>query len=291
MSDYRIITDACSDLLPNLVKELDIMVIPMEVTMTDGRVFNHHYDYREMSAKDFYDVIRSGVMASTSQITPQKYIEYFTPVLENGEDLIYIALSGGLSQTYSSSVVAVGELREKYPDRKIYTFDSLAGAGGQGLITVEAARKRKSGSGIDETADWLRENILRMASLWTVDDLFHLKRGGRVKAGAAIIGTALSIKPYGVIEEDGTLPMVGKCRGKKSSLHKLFEMMSRLQSDPEGEAMICHCDAADDANSLKNLILEAYPKKKVYSVNVGPVIGAHLGPGAVTLFFWATGRK
>ncbi|MCR5304324.1 MAG: DegV family protein [Lachnospiraceae bacterium] len=292
MSDYRIITDASVDVVPGTMEDHPVEVIPMEVSMTDGKMFMHYYDYREMSAKDFYQALRNGVMASTSQITPQRYIDFFTPILEKGEDFIYLALSGGLSQTYSASVVAIEELKNRFPDRKMYTFDSLGASGGLGLMVLEAQKQKERGRAIDDVAKWVEDIRLNVAYTWTVDNLMHLSRGGRVKTGTAIIGTALNIKPYGNIDSNGSLPMLGKCRGKKSSLNKLFEMMKNDQAYQEGdEVLVQHCDCQEDADALKKLILDEFPGKKVYTVYTGPVVGAHLGPGSITLFYWAKDKR
>jgi len=286
---YEVVTDAAADVMPAFLTELDIKEIPMDISMGDT-TFKQYADYRNISAKDFYAGIRSGIMPTTSQVTPQEYADFFIPLLEEGRDVLYVAFSSGMSGMYGSCCIALEEMREKYPDRKIFAVDGLSATGGQGMLTCEAARNRDKG--IEENAKWVEENRFRMAHYWTVNDLMHLKRGGRVRAVDAYFGTALNIKPIGNIDNEGQLPALCKVHGRKPSIRKMFDIMKEKIVQPEGQIIqINHCDCEEDAEFLKSLILNS--DLKIGEVMIGdltPVVGTHLGPGGLTLFFWTDHR-
>jgi DegV family protein with EDD domain len=290
MRDYVIITDVCADLTPEMVEEIGVEVIPMEVTM-EGRVFAHYPDGREMSLKEFYDNIRAGKMASTAQINPQTYIDFFSKFLEKGMDVLYIGLTSGMSGSYANSLMAVDELSESYPEAKVYTIDSLCACMGLALIVYHAAEQKKAGKSIDETRDYvqnIRQNIMHWV---TVDDLQHMRRGGRLSTGAAFAGTLLHIKPIIHVDSEGRLVPVEKIRGRRASIETVYKHFERQVKEEENPyVFLAHSDCEQDMLILKGLINQNYPKIKVRTATMGPVIGAHTGIGTIALFFVGPNR-
>jgi len=288
---YKVVTDAAADFLPGEADRLGIEVIPMEVNMGD-HVFMQYADYRNMELKDFYLQIREGAMPKTSQISPQQYSDFFTPLLDGGYDILYLVFSGGMSGTCNSARIVAEELKEKYPAGKIYVTDSLGATGGQGFFVSQAAKNREAGMTVEENAKWCGDNRLKFAYYWTVDDLMFLKRGGRVRAASAYFGTALNLKPVGHIDDEGYLPAMYRVRGRKASLRKMAEILKNtLEDGKDQEVRIFHSDCPEDAELLKKeLSGMMLPVKDILIGEVGPIVGAHLGPGAVTLFFRAKHR-
>ncbi|MCF0145799.1 MAG: DegV family protein [Eubacterium sp.] len=286
--DYIIATDACSDIIPFYADEEDVRVVPMEVTMTDGTKFDATYD---MDLDWFYDRIRNGAFAQTSAITPQRYFDFFTPLLEAGHDILYNCFTSGMSSTYSNACMAAEIFRERYPERKFCVVDSLSATGGQGYHTYFAARNRDKGMPIEENAKWLEETRRHVQCTWTVDDLMHLNRGGRLSKTAAIFGTALQIKPVGDIDDEGCLVSIGKVRGRKQALHHLCNVLVNTLDDPEkNPVLICHCSCPNDAEALKQMVLETGKVSEVIIGRTGPVVGTHLGPSGLTMFYFCNKR-
>ncbi len=291
MKDYQIITDACCDMEPDLLEKYQIAVIPMEVRMNSGEVFLHYPDFRNYSPTDFYKKISDGVISQTSQITPAQFIDFFTPILDEGKDILYISLSSGLSGTYSSALSSISILKEEYPERLICCVDSLGGSGGQGMITLKAAQNRDSGMGLEENASWLTEHRLEAAYYFTVGSLDTLRRGGRVSAASAMIGTALNIKPILFINDEGKLIVHRKVRGRKPSLKMLLELtLKTIQNSEEQTVFISHANCHSEALEFRELVKESIPCKDVIITRVGPVIGSHTGPDLMCLFSWGKGR-
>lgn len=292
MSTYQVITDATCDMNIDILNEHHIEVIPMEVAMDDGRIFLHYPDFRNFAAKDFYDELRKGNLSHSTQITPQKYIEFFTPFLEKGIDVLYVCFSSGLSNTYQSACLAVMELREAFPERKIELIDSLCACGGEGVFAVQAAINQENGMSIEENAKWLEENKLRLAHYFTVGDLFYLQKGGRLSTASAILGSALQIKPILIVDEEGHLPVIDKTRGRKASLKRLIALTEKTIENPEEQTIyISHTDCYEDALALKEMVLEKIPCKGVVITTVGPVVGTHTGPTHLCIFSWGSGRR
>ncbi len=289
---YIVVTDAAADFVPGAAEQAGIEVIPMAVNMGDMS-FLHYADYRNMTADVFYRKIREGAMPSTSQITPQDYLDFFTPVLARGQDILYIAFSSGMSGTYNSCRIALAELADDFPDRRICAIDSLGATGGEGLFALAAAENRAQGMSLEANADWCRENCLTFAYYWTVNDLMYLKKGGRVKAASAYFGTALNLKPVGNIDAEGHLPALYRVRGRQASFRKMAECFAENIVEPETQSvLICHSDCPEDAEQLKEVILKSgVTVREIRTASVGPVVGAHLGPGAVTLFYRAKKRN
>lgn len=291
MADYKIISDSTADLSVQLIEDADVHIIPM-IYNIDGKDYsNSPYDSVQ-SAHEFYELLRNGKMSTTTQINMDTFINEFTPWLEKGLDILYICFSSGLSSTISSANLAVEDLKDKFPDRRIVVVDSLAASMGEGLLVYLAGMKKKQENlSLDELAKWVEDNRLHLAHWFTVEDLNHLKRGGRVSAAAALVGTMLNIKPVLHVDDEGHLIPVEKVRGRRTSLNSLVEHMEKTAVDPAGQVVfISHGDAPKDAEYVANRIREKLGVKTICMNPIGPVIGSHSGPGTVALFFLATKR-
>lgn len=285
MKDYIIITDSCCDLTPAIADSSDLAVIPLIVTI-EGKEYRNMLDGSEIDSKAFYDKLRAGTTATTSAINPDVFNSVFEDALKADKDILYLAFSSGLSSTYHASTIAADELKEKYPDSKIYCVDTLAASMGQGLLVYLAAEKKKDGATIEEVRDFVEQNKLNLCHWFTVDDLNHLKRGGRVSAATALVGTMLNIKPILHVDDEGHLINVGKARGRKASIESLFAHMKESAINPsEQTVFISHGDCEEDALTLKKMVEKEFSPKGIEINTIGPVIGAHSGPGTLALFF------
>ncbi len=290
MRDYIIVTDGTADLAQGMIDELGILSIPMSFEI-DGKAFVHYPDGRELAPKEFYDKLKKGSKSVTSLINTDTFLSVFEPVIKEGKDILYIAFSSALSGTYNSSLIAKEELQEKYPEAVIKCFDSKCASAGEGLCVYTAAKLKEDGMNLEELCAWLDNNVLTLCHWFTVDDLFHLKRGGRVSALSAGIGTALNIKPVLHVDDEGRLIPMEKIRGRKKSINSLFEHLENTITNPEAQVIfIGHGDALEDAEYLGSLIKEKYPVKDIVINNIGPVVGSHSGPGTIALFFFGTKR-
>lgn len=290
MSKYRIFTDSSCDLPANVADELEVSVICLSL-VADGKTYVNYLDGREVGFHEYYDMLRGGLLATTTAANMDMFNNAFEPVLEAGEDILYLGFSSGLSGTYNNGRMAAEELAEKYPDRKIYTVDTLAASLGQGLLVYHAAKLQQSGSSIEEVRDWVENNKLHLAQLFTVDDLHHLHRGGRVSKTTAIVGSALGMKPLMHTDNYGHLTKTGVARGRKRSLNALVERMKETIVNPEEQIVfISHGDCREEAQQLAEEVKKAVPVKDVLINYIGPVIGTHSGPGTMALFFLATER-
>lgn len=279
---YQIITDSCCDYPDTMYAEIDVKEVALSVTFR-GETTNH---YEEAYLKDLYAGLRAGEVATTAAVNPETWSNAMEEVLKTGEDALVITFSSGLSTTYQSAEIAASELREKYPERKIYVVDSLCASLGQGLFVYYAAKKRTAGMGLEELYSWCLDNRLHLCHWFTVDDLMYLKRGGRVSAATALVGTMLSIKPVLHVDDEGHLINVGKTRGRKSSIQALADKMGQLQIPGENDTVfICHGDCIEDAKYLESLVKERYGVKNVLIYYTGAVIASHSGPGTLALFF------
>ena len=221
----------------------------------------------------------------------QTFLDTFTPILESGRDILYLAFSSGLSGTYNGSVIAANDLMEKYPGSKVISVDTLAASVGEGLLVYTAAKKREEGLSLDELAQWVTDNRLHLCHWFTVDDLNHLKRGGRISPAVAIIGTALGIKPVMHVDDEGHLIPVSKVRGRRKSLDALVEHMAETCDKPESQTIfIGHGDSKEDAEYVAKLVRQKFKVKNIILNYIGPVIGSHSGPGTLALFFFGTHR-
>ena len=284
MADYVLFTDSTTDLSPELVAEMDVAVLPLGFTL-DGQNYRNYPDNRDLSPKAFYDKLRAGGMSTTSQINTAEFTDAFTPVLEQGKDVLYLGFSSGLSRTYQSSRLAAEELREKFPGRTIECVDSLQASMGEGLVAYVAAMHRKAGMPLAELAQWLRENARNFCAWFTVEDLMFLKRGGRLSGVAAVAGTLLGIKPVLHVDDEGHLVAMEKVRGRKASLDALVKHFEATASNhAEQTVFVSHGDCLADAQYVADQIAK-FGVKRICMNDIGPVIGAHSGPGTVALFF------
>lgn len=288
MNDYAVITDATCDLPAEMVERMGITVIPMEFTMS-GKVYTHYPDAREMDFHTFYERTKNGEVSVTSQINGITYEKYFEPVLQAGKDILYIAFSSELSGTYQASTIIANELQERYPERKLFCVDSKAASVGEGVLVYDAMLKKEEGLSLDELKAWVEQRRDHLCHWFTVDDLNHLKRGGRVSSVTAVVGTALGIKPVLHVDSKGDLIPVTNVRGRKKSLDTLVEHMRKTCVHPEEQVIfIGHGDDMEAAQYLKSLVEEQFRVKKIIITDMGPVIGAHTGCGIAALFFFGT---
>ena len=290
MHPYVFFTDSTCDLTPDLVQEMDAHVLPMSFTL-DGQSYRNYPDNRELSPRDFYDKLRAGSMSTTSQVAITDYEEAFTPFLEHGQDIFYLAFSSGLSGTYQASKVAIEDLQERYPGRRIVSVDSLQASMGEGLFAYTLAMMRQNGATLDELEAFATQNVQRFCAWFTVDDLMFLKRGGRLSGAAAVAGTLLGIKPVLHVDPEGHLVAMEKVRGRRASLDALVKHFAQSADKNYAEmtVFISHGDCLEDCQYVADKI-KAYGVKRVCIGDIGPVIGAHSGPGTVALFFVGSPR-
>lgn len=284
---YRIVTDTCCDFPMQYYTDLSLTVVPLAVNYK-GQTVN---TYTESWLKDMYNGLRAGEKASTSAVNPDGWAKVMEPALQNGEDVLVLAFSSGLSTTYQSAVIAANELQEQYPERTIKVADTLCASMGQGLLVWYACKKRDEGQSLEQVYQWVEDHKLNLCHWFTVDDLMYLKRGGRVSAATALLGTMLQIKPVLHVDNEGHLINVSKARGRKASLDALVKKLGQTGLDGENETVfISHGDCIEDANYVADKVKELYGVKKVIISYVGAVIGSHSGPGTVALFYLGTER-
>ena len=290
MSNFVILTDSSADLSEELVRELDLLVLPLSFQL-QGKTYHNYPDNREISPGEFYRLLRAGESCTTSAVNVAAYQDILEPLLQAGKDVLILSFSSGLSATYQSSKVAVEELSEKYPQRKLLLSDTLSASLGQGLLVWHAAQKRNAGASIEEVHAWVEEQKLHLCHWFTVDDLHFLKRGGRVSAATAMVGTMLHIKPVLHVDDEGHLINMSKARGRTASLMALVDEMEKTAYDPGAQTVfISHGDCLEDAQTVANELKRRFGVKHVVLNHIGPVIGAHSGPGTVALFFLGSTR-
>lgn len=276
---YHIITDAAADFDVNLARQEDLKSIPMVCTVGDEERIYDSFE-SEDAYKEYYNAQREGKETRTTQISPQMYIDYFRPFAERGENILYIALSSGLSNTYNSSLMAAEELAEEFPDAKIRCVDSLGATIGMGRLIEIAYDNRRNGMSLEENAKNLEDVRLSVCHWFVVDDLMFLKRGGRLPAATAAVGTLLNIKPILRIENDGTLTNFVKKRGSRMALDHLISLYDNGSEKPEGERLlIVHADNESGAEYLKEQALKINPTAVIHTRMLTPIIGCHVGPG------------
>lgn len=288
MSNYVILTDSGTDFTKEMIEELDVELLDLWVTRENEEpVPNSSLDLSE-----FYAFLREKKSASTAAVNIDSFIEIMTPILEAGKDILYLGFSSGLSSTYASGKVAADELMEKYPDRKIYTVDTLAASLGQGLLVYLAAKRRLAGESIESVRDFVENNKLNLCHWFTIDDLFFLKRGGRVSGATAVVGTMLGIKPVMHVDNEGHLINVAKARGRRAAIDALFDKAktTMIGERANSSVFISHGDCIEDAEYLAERIKNEIGVKEVRIAYVGSVIGSHSGPGTLALFFLGSER-
>ena len=283
MADFVIMTDSCCDLTAEMAAELELEVLPLRLELGD-RSCRNLLDGSEIGFKEFYDLVRGGAMPVTSAVNVGEFDAAMRPILEAGKDILCLCFSSALSTTYQSAVIAAKELGEAFPERKVLVVDSLCASMGQGLLVWLCAREKKRGMSLEELRDYAEGAKGNICHWFTVDDLNHLKRGGRVSAAAALFGTMLQMKPVLHVDDDGHLIPVSKVRGRKASVSALLDKMDELVDDPS-VVFISHGDCEDEAVALGEAIKAKYKVDKLVINYVGPVIGNHSGPGTLALFF------
>ena len=282
MNKYVIVTDSSSDLTSDIINDPEVVYLQLDVLM-DGEASKANCD---VDIKDFYAKLRSKKNATTSAVNIDKFIETFDKYLSEGYDVLYLGFSSGLSGTFNAGFVAAKELAEKYPERKVFAVDTLAASLGEGLLVYHAVNMKNGGADIESVRDYVEENKLKLCHWFTVDDLFFLKRGGRINTATAIVGSMLSIKPVLHVDNKGRLISVSKARGRRAALDALFDKMKETAIEPEKQVVfISHGDSEEDAKYLADRIKTELGSPEVVISYVGPVIGAHSGPGTIALFY------
>ncbi len=285
MENYVIITDSAADLDQAMVEHLGVAVAPLSLTM-DGKTYQDWPDRRDLDPKDFYAQLRAGAVATTAAINMADARAVMEPPLQAGQDVLFLAFSSGLSTTYQSAVLAAQELAEEYPERKCYVVDTLCASLGQGLLVYLTAKQKEAGATLEEARDYAEAQKLHLCHWFTVDDLQFLKRGGRISATTAALGTMLSIKPVLHVDNEGHLINISKARGRQASIKALVDRAAQTAIEPEGQIVfICQGDCPEDAEYLAGLARERLGVQDVYIGYTGPVIGSHSGPGTLALFF------
>ena len=290
MSEYVIMTDSSCDLPASLAEKMELTVLPLYVEV-DGQKYVNYLDGREIGFSEIYAKLRTKCPAKTSAVNMQDFLEPMENLLRAGKDILYIGFSSGLSSTFSAGAMAAKELEDRYPDRKIYAVDSLCASLGQGLLVYLAWQEKQKGKSIEEVRDYTENTKLHLCHWFTIDDLMFLKRGGRISGATAVVGSMLSIKPVMHVDNDGHLIKVGTARGRKASIKALAdEAEKRGINLKEQTIFISHGDCLEEANFLADIMRSRFGVKDVVINYVGPVIGAHSGPGTIALFFLGTER-
>ena len=287
---FAIVTDSCANLLDETVDKYDISVLPLTF-MSDGQTFTSYNREEKSNLASFYKMMREGKVFTTSLPNLNDSKETLAKLLDDGQDILFMAFSSALSGTYTAIDLIAKELRAAYPNQKILTIDTLAASLGQGMLVWNAATIREDGASIEEVYKWVEDNKLNVAQWFTVDDLMYLYRGGRVSKTAAFAGTMLNIKPVLHVDDMGHLVPKEKVRGRKKSIEALLAHMEKTIKQPyTGKVLITHGDCIEDAEHLKAMIQEKFNVAEIYINYVDPVIGAHSGPGTLALFYMASSR-
>lgn len=292
MSDYIIATSSTSDLTRTYLDEHNIPFISYTYTIND-KLFED--DCREEIRAAVYKGMRSGDILKTSMINVYGYYDFFKGLLDAGKDVIYLDMSQKMSVSFENAKKAKEMISDEYPDRKIYVMDTLCISGGLGMLVENMVSRMESGMTYDEVIAWGEANKLKIAHRFTVDDLNYLKRGGRVSNASALVGSILSIKPVLYVPDGGTLDVVQKVRGRNAALAAIFAGINKDLSvdDPTGKDIhILHADCVGDAQFIKNEIMKAFPTVgNIMITSLGVVIGAHCGPGLLTVFYLYNNRQ
>ncbi|MCI6122009.1 DegV family protein [Bariatricus sp. SGI.161] len=287
MNDYVITVNSTVDLPKEWLEERHIPVIPLKYTI-DGETYK---GMEGLSSKEFFQKLREGKMAVTSQVNPEEAKEALEAFLKEGKDILHLAFSSGLSGTYNSMRIAAEELEEEYPERKVIVIDTLCACLGEGLLLYYALKRKGEGKSIEEVAQWAEENKLHVCHNVAIDDLNHLQRGGRVSKTTAILGTMVQVKPIIHMDDKGLLQVIGKERGRKKALNKIVDMAVEQAKGWENDIiMITHGDCAEDAEYVAELVRKKMGIENILVNNIGEVIGSHTGPGVVAVFCMGSKR-
>ncbi|HAG69399.1 MAG TPA: fatty acid-binding protein DegV [Lachnospiraceae bacterium] len=286
MAEYTVYTDSSCDMGSDILKEWGVRYETLTFKFEDS---DKEYTNDTMSCDEFYDRMRKGGIAKTSAVNMQTFYDGFKEELEKGNDVIYIGMSTGLSNTANAASIAADELKVEFPERKIYTIDTLTATCGQGMLIDHVCRMKKEGKSIEEAADYVYANMQKVCVWFIVDDLIYLKRGGRISATAAFAGGVLQLKPVLRVTPDGKLENVQKVRGRTQSIKALEKIFSQKCTD-KSNYFICHGSCLDEAKTLEDMIYASCGNRARYITEMSPVIGAHAGPGVIVLSFMAKER-
>lgn len=290
MKDYIIITDSCSDLPRDYIERNDIQFVSLTCSF-EGKEYADDFG-KSLSYKDFYEGMGRGVIPKTSQPSPEAFYSVFKRILDSGKDILYVCVSSGLSGTYNSANIAKTMINDEYKEANIAIVDVLTASLGQGLMVMKAVDMKNSGASMEEVVNYIEANKLNLNTYITVDDLNHLKRGGRISTAAAFVGTILHIKPLLTLNNEGKVMAILKVKGRKSAINKLANFVIDKLEDPENEIVtICHGDVLQEAERLKDIILKEKKVKEIIINYVGPVVGTYGGPGALAVFFVGKHRQ
>ncbi len=283
MSNYVIFTDSACDIKPEILAEWGVPFRSLTFRFENDE---KEYSNNDMDVKAFYDKMRAGGVAKTAAVNVEAFADGFEKILQEGNDILYLGFSSGLSTTFNSARLAAEQLAENYPERKVIVIDTLSASAGFGLLLYLTLQKKNEGASIEEAAEYAKSLIFRLCHWFTVDDLVYLKRGGRISPTAAFVGNMLGIKPVLHMDNEGHLINMYKVRGRKTAVAALADEYGKLAEDKEnGTVFISHADCMNDVNELKNILKTRYNADVKIVADVGPVIGAHSGPGTLALFF------
>lgn len=281
MRDYVITVNSTVDLPKEWLAERNVPVVPLRYTI-DGQTYE---DMDGLSSKEFFQKLREGKMAVTSQVNPEEAKEALEGFVKEGKDVLHLAFSSALSGTCNSMKIAAEELMEEYPGSKVIVIDTLCACLGEALLLYKALKQKESGKTLEETAKWVEENRLHICHNVTVDDLNHLHRGGRVSKATAVLGTMVQIKPIIHMDNNGALQVIGKERGRKKALNKIVDMAVKQAEGWDNDIiMITHGDCIEDAEYVASLVRQKMGIDNILINNIGTVIGSHTGPGVVAVF-------
>ena len=286
MREYIIMTDSCADLSAAEVQELGIVVVPLHYEL-DGVNYTNYPDHSELEPAEFFARVSAGAVCKTAAVSVGAFVDEMTPILQEGKDILYIAFSGALSTTYQSACIAADDLRAEFPEAKIEVIDSLSASRGQGRLVMEAVAEKNQGKDLTEVAQFVRDSIPHNIHWFTVADLNQLKRGGRISAATALVGTMMNIKPVLRVSDEGRLESVSKSRGIKAALTELVNQMEKTGTAPlaDQKVLICHANCHDNVEFVSKLLRERFGVTDIRAEFIGPVIGSHTGMGTLGLFF------
>ena len=285
MSSFSIITDTGCDMPAALAEKLGVTAVPLKIII-GGKTITSTLSKLDVGNQSFYDLLRNGVDIKTASPSIDDFYTYFKKELDRGKDILYVGFSSGLSGSYNVGRIAAEELREKYPERKIFTVDSLCGSMGLSLLIYYCVQKQREGAALEETYRFAESTKLNVCTWIALDDLHHLKKGGRISSSAAVIGSVMNIKPVLKLNNEGKVEMAYKARGKKFAIAKLVEQMSKnYDTENNHIVFINHADCPDDAELLARSVTKNFGITDIVISDIGPVLGTHSGPGAVVLYF------
>ena len=283
MSNFKIYTDSACDIKPEILAEWGVGYQSLTFRFDDSET---EYSNNDMSTNEFYNKMRAGGVAKTAAVNVEAFATEFEEILKEGDDLLYLGFSSGLSTTFNSGRLAAERVAPLYPDRKVMVVDTLSASAGFGMIVYLALEKQKEGASIEEVAAYVEELKFNLCHWFTVDDLVYLKRGGRISPTAAFFGNMLGIKPVLHMDDEGHLIAMSKVRGRRTAVASLAEKYGELAKDPGKDTVfISHGDCMKDVEELKTILKNKYGADVKLVTDVGPVIGAHSGPGTLALFF------